>query len=104
VDHGINPALDAVERHWREQWRAVQKSKDKSSGNGAVIIVGRRDQDKFFSNGGDLILQSCKYPNYCPFSFILIGLDLSFVPFNGNFFRCASIAMERNCSFIENVQ
>ncbi|KAJ7843939.1 hypothetical protein B0H13DRAFT_2097300, partial [Mycena leptocephala] len=65
VDHGIKPALDAVERHWREH------------GNGAVIIVGRRDQDKFFSN----------VPQLFPFSFILIGLDLSFVPFNGNFFR-----------------
>ncbi|KAJ6577358.1 ClpP/crotonase [Mycena capillaripes] len=65
VDQALKPALDAVERHWRSQWRAVPKdSKDKSGGNGAVIIVGRKDQDKFFSN----------------------GLDLSFVPFNGNFF------------------
>ncbi|KAJ7739320.1 ClpP/crotonase-like domain-containing protein [Mycena olivaceomarginata] len=64
VDHALKPALDAVERHWREQWRAVENLTDKSGGNGAVIIVGRRDQDKFFSN----------------------GLDLSLVPFNGNFF------------------
>ncbi|KAF8207188.1 ClpP/crotonase-like domain-containing protein [Mycena galopus ATCC 62051] len=64
VDHALKPALDAVELHWRNQWRVVQDAKDKSGGNGAVIIVGRKDQDKFFSN----------------------GLDLSFVPFNGNFF------------------
>ncbi|KAJ7178849.1 ClpP/crotonase-like domain-containing protein [Mycena crocata] len=64
VDLAIKPALDAVERHWRENWRAVQNSKDKSAGNGAVIIVGRKDQDKFFSN----------------------GLDLTQVPWNGNFF------------------
>ncbi|KAJ7510362.1 ClpP/crotonase-like domain-containing protein [Mycena galericulata] len=64
IELAIKPSLDAVERHWREQWRAVQNSKDKSGGNGALIIVGRRDQDKFFSN----------------------GLDLSLVPPNGNFF------------------
>ncbi|KAJ7116365.1 ClpP/crotonase-like domain-containing protein [Mycena epipterygia] len=64
IDLGLKPALDVVERHWREQWRAVQNSKDKSAGNGAVIIVGRKEQDKFFSN----------------------GLDLTLVPPNGNFF------------------
>jgi len=64
VDHGLKPALDAVELHWRNQWREAQNSKDKSGGNGAVIIVGRKNQDKFFSN----------------------GLDLSYVPLNGNFF------------------
>ncbi|KAJ6570215.1 ClpP/crotonase-like domain-containing protein [Mycena vulgaris] len=64
IDLAIKPALDSVERHWRNQWRAVQNSKDKSAGNGALIIVGRRDQDKFFSN----------------------GLDLTQVPPNGNFF------------------
>ncbi|KAJ7242774.1 ClpP/crotonase-like domain-containing protein [Mycena haematopus] len=64
VDHALKPALDAVELHWRKQWREAQNSKEKTGGNGAVIIVGRKDQDKFFSN----------------------GLDLSFVPFNGNFF------------------
>ncbi|KAJ7650663.1 ClpP/crotonase-like domain-containing protein [Roridomyces roridus] len=64
IEHAIKPALNAVEGHWREQWRAVQSSKDKSAGNGALIIVGRKDQDKFFSN----------------------GLDLSLVPPNGNFF------------------
>ncbi|KAJ7722739.1 ClpP/crotonase-like domain-containing protein [Mycena maculata] len=64
IDLALKPALDAVERHWRDQWRAVQNSKDKSGGNGALILVGRKDQDKFFSN----------------------GLDLTLVPFNGNFF------------------
>ena len=51
VDQGLRPALDAVEKHWRQQWRAAQKTKDKKGGEGALIIVGRRDQDKFFSNG-----------------------------------------------------
>ncbi|KAL0954633.1 hypothetical protein HGRIS_003588 [Hohenbuehelia grisea] len=53
VDNGLKPALDAVERHWRTDWRAAQKAKDKEGGKGALIIVGRRDQDKFFSNGLD---------------------------------------------------
>lgn len=51
IDHGLKPALDAVEKHWREQWRAAQNSEGKEGGQGAVIIVGRRDQNKFFSNG-----------------------------------------------------
>ncbi|KAJ7249163.1 ClpP/crotonase-like domain-containing protein [Mycena haematopus] len=50
VDHALKPALDAVELHWRKQWREAQNSKEKTGGNGAVIIVGRKDQDKFFSN------------------------------------------------------
>jgi len=53
IDHALKPALDIVERGWRDQWRAAQKAKDQSGGKGALIIVGRRDQDKFFSNGLD---------------------------------------------------
>jgi hypothetical protein len=44
IDQGLKPALDVVEREWREGWR-------ESNGRGALILVGRRDQDKFFSNG-----------------------------------------------------
>ncbi|KAI4527055.1 ClpP/crotonase [Schizophyllum commune Loenen D] len=51
IDGGIKPALDAVEKDWRAQWR-TQKT-DKTKGKGALIIVGKRDQDKFFSNGLD---------------------------------------------------
>ncbi|KAJ7220096.1 ClpP/crotonase-like domain-containing protein, partial [Mycena pura] len=55
VNQALRPALDVVEEHWRNQWRAVQSAKDnKSAGNGALIIVGRRDQDKFFSNGASV--------------------------------------------------
>ncbi|KAF8623726.1 hypothetical protein AX17_007422 [Amanita inopinata Kibby_2008] len=53
VDNGLKPALDAVERHWRQYWRSAQASKDKQGGKGALIIVGKRDQDRFFSNGLD---------------------------------------------------
>ncbi|KAG6844957.1 putative secondary metabolism biosynthetic enzyme [Tephrocybe sp. NHM501043] len=55
IDRGLKPALDAVERDWREQWRTAQASKDKSGGKGALIIVGKKDQDKFFSNGLDFV-------------------------------------------------
>ena len=45
------PALDVVERDWRDGWRKAQAAKDKKGGYGALIIVGKRSQDKFFSNG-----------------------------------------------------
>lgn len=47
------PALDAVERAWRESWRAAQSAKDPEGGRGALIIVGNRAQNRFFSNGLD---------------------------------------------------
>ncbi len=48
---GLLPALDAVERDWRHAWRAARETKDKEGGRGALIIVGNRGQNKFFSNG-----------------------------------------------------
>jgi hypothetical protein len=55
------PALDAVERSWREKWRAARAASDSNGGGGALIIVGKRDQDKFFSNGAlQWILQLSK--------------------------------------------
>lgn len=45
------PALDAVERSWRQSWREAVRSKNKEGGRGALIIVGNRKQNKFFSNG-----------------------------------------------------
>ncbi|GLB40509.1 putative enoyl-CoA hydratase/isomerase [Lyophyllum shimeji] len=68
VDRGLKPALDAVERDWREQWRAALKAKDKNGGKGALIIVGRRDQDKFFSNGLDFA-NVVDDPNFFPNTF-----------------------------------
>ncbi|KAL7279063.1 hypothetical protein ACG7TL_006899 [Trametes sanguinea] len=50
---GIIPALDTVEKHWRENWRAGKAKKDENMCKGALIIVGNRKQDKFFSNGLD---------------------------------------------------
>lgn len=55
IENGLRPALDAVERHWREQWREAKKTKNKEGGGGALIFVGKRNQDKFFSNGLDFV-------------------------------------------------
>ncbi|KAL4062848.1 ClpP/crotonase-like domain-containing protein [Scleroderma yunnanense] len=48
IDDALRPALDVVEKHWNENRHVVEKD---SRGEGALIIVGKRDQDKFFSNG-----------------------------------------------------
>lgn len=51
ISGGLLPALDIVERDWRTIWRAAKAVKDKTGGRGALILVGNRSQDKFFSNG-----------------------------------------------------
>ncbi|KAI0711919.1 ClpP/crotonase [Cerioporus squamosus] len=53
ITQALKPALDTVERHWRENWRAGQAKKDESLCRGALVIVGNTKQDKFFSNGLD---------------------------------------------------
>ncbi|KAG8969120.1 hypothetical protein FRC03_004435 [Tulasnella sp. 419] len=52
---GILPALDIVEKEWRNQWReaSVSNEKKKGAGSGALVITGRLSQNKFFSNGFD---------------------------------------------------
>ncbi|KIY43795.1 ClpP/crotonase [Fistulina hepatica ATCC 64428] len=73
INDGLKPALDQVERHWRAQWR-MRETKNSTTGakvndgRGAVIIVGRRDQDKFFSNGLDFA-NSSKDMNFFPLTF-----------------------------------
>ena len=61
INNALKPALDTVEREWREMWRSAQAANRSqqsnaspspdSDGRGALIIVGKRDQNKFFSNG-----------------------------------------------------
>lgn len=51
ISRAFMPALDAVERHWRKNWREAMKTKGKEGGRGALVIVGNRKQHKFFSNG-----------------------------------------------------
>ncbi|KZV84657.1 ClpP/crotonase [Exidia glandulosa HHB12029] len=48
---GLTPALDIVERDWRESTAKARKAGDKQAGHGSLVIVGKRDQEKFFSNG-----------------------------------------------------
>jgi hypothetical protein len=54
LNDAIRPALDAVEEEWRTSLNAAKargKSAGPDDGKGALIIVGKRDQNKFFSNG-----------------------------------------------------
>ncbi|KAG6332491.1 hypothetical protein ID866_6593 [Astraeus odoratus] len=56
VDDALRPALDVVEKHWTRNRSSVSAGQKKDTskgvdGAGALIIVGKRDQDKFFSNG-----------------------------------------------------
>lgn len=54
VNGAIRPALDVVEGEWKKSLEAAKvkgKSAELDEGKGALIIVGRRDQNKFFSNG-----------------------------------------------------
>lgn len=60
INKALKPALDIVEREWREDRRSA-----KGDGRGALIIIGRRDQDKFFSNGLDFA-NATKDPNFFP--------------------------------------
>lgn len=52
IDGALRPALDVVEHNWYAM-RDKQANDGADEGGGALIIVGRRDQDKFFSNGFD---------------------------------------------------
>lgn len=56
INDAIRPALDTVEEEWRKSLKTA-KAKGKSAapdeGKGALIIIGKRDQNKFFSNGKD---------------------------------------------------
>lgn len=51
INKALHPALDVVERDWRERWRSAHATKDEAGGRGALVIVGKRGQNKFFSNG-----------------------------------------------------
>ncbi|KAF9484344.1 ClpP/crotonase [Pholiota conissans] len=68
INKAMMPALDIVEREWRAQRRTAMEAKSVEGGKGALIIVGRRDQDKFFSNGLDFA-NSSKDPNFFQLTF-----------------------------------
>ena len=58
LTQALKPALDTVERLWRENWRAAVASKDEKLAQGAMILVGNTKQDKFFSNGASQFIVS----------------------------------------------
>ena len=54
INDAICPALDLIEQEWRksvEGAKAKGKSAAPDEGNGAVIIIGKRNQNQFFSIG-----------------------------------------------------
>jgi len=51
IEKAILPGLNEVETSWEKARELAQANKDKEGGKGALVIVGKRDQDKFFSNG-----------------------------------------------------
>ncbi|KAH9966251.1 ClpP/crotonase-like domain-containing protein [Lactifluus volemus] len=53
INDAFKPALQIVEREWRKERAEGKAKKDKEAGAAALVIVGRLDQDKFFSNGFD---------------------------------------------------
>ncbi|PPQ63845.1 hypothetical protein CVT24_009058 [Panaeolus cyanescens] len=73
---GVMTALNEVEKQWRSQVKAAVKAqaqernekKFKQEAGGALIIVGKKSQDKFFSNGLDFA-KSSKDPNFFPVHF-----------------------------------
>ncbi|KAF9064176.1 ClpP/crotonase-like domain-containing protein [Rhodocollybia butyracea] len=70
INQGLKPALNAVEKTWRESWRLHNKDQqaNKDEGKGTLIVVGRKDQDKFFSNGLDFA-NSQEDPNFIRLTF-----------------------------------
>ena len=59
INNAMLPALDAVERDWRQVWTAANAKGNKESAKGALIIVGNRNQHKFFSNGTNISKSVC---------------------------------------------
>jgi len=53
INTAFKPALQIVEREWRKERAEGQAKEGKKAGTAALVIVGRLDQEKFFSNGFD---------------------------------------------------
>jgi len=56
INDALKPALQTVECEWRKERAEGKARKDKDAGAAALVIVGRLDQEKFFSNGFDFPL------------------------------------------------
>ena len=51
INNALKPALETVEREWRKERAEGKARKETDAGAAALVIVGRLDQEKFFSNG-----------------------------------------------------
>ena len=51
INDALKPALQTVEHEWRKERAEGKTRKEKDAGAAALVIVGRLDQEKFFSNG-----------------------------------------------------
>jgi hypothetical protein len=57
INDALKPALQIVEREWRKERGEGKAKQDKSAGTAALVLVGRLDQEKFFSNGASNLSQ-----------------------------------------------
>ena len=51
INDAFKPALQIVEREWRKERAEGRAKQDKNAGTAALVIIGRLEQEKFFSNG-----------------------------------------------------
>jgi len=68
IDECLQPALDVVDNEWHAAWTASKekgKAATEDEGKGALMIVGKRGQEKFFSNGLDFA-NAIKNPMFFP--------------------------------------
>jgi len=65
ITEALLPALNLVEKEWRNRRRSEMHNKQKDAGKGALILSGAHNQDKFFSNGLDYE-SAIKLPYFFP--------------------------------------
>jgi hypothetical protein len=83
INNAFKPALQIVERQWRRERQEGKARKDKkNAGTAALVIVGRLDQEKFFSNGApdpDSFWESDFNPFLLGFDYPVSSRDPSFL-------------------------
>ncbi|KAH9983096.1 ClpP/crotonase [Russula compacta] len=96
INDALKPALQIVEREWRKERAEGKAKKDKNAGAAALVIVGRLDQEKFFSNGFDYP-SVVSDPSWFPATFDPLFLNLLTFPIptvaaiNGHCFAAAAM-------------
>jgi len=85
INDAFKPALQIVEREWRKEREEGKAKKYKNAGAAALVIVGRLDQDKFFSNGApdpNSFRESDLNPFCLGFDYPVSSRDPSFLAFS----------------------